>query len=149
MNKLIKWFLHPPVTGSSAILVIRLMLGTMSLWNGVLKFVHAGEEVEKFTRLGILLPHVSLYIVAIIQIAASLLMIVGLFTRIVSSYCIIQVCVAMLTTKISLYSGVDYTELMTCIFLLIDGPGRRSIDFRIYTSRKVYTMGENYLYVAE
>jgi putative oxidoreductase len=87
----------------------------------------------------------------------------GLFTRIVSFYFILQMIVAVLSTKISLYYGTsplpappappkmgiwavlheirsDYAQIFTCIFLLIEGAGRRSIDFILSTSKKLYRM---------
>ena len=71
--------------------------------------------------------------------------------------------VAVLSTKISLYLGTsplplppapptigfwaveheirsDYAQILTCLFLLVEGAGRRSLDFIISTSKKLYSM---------
>ena len=69
--------------------------------------------------------------------------------------------VAVMSTKIALYFGTsplpappappkmgtwavlheirsDYAQILTCLFLLIEGAGKRSLDFIISASKKVY-----------
>jgi len=43
MKKIINWFINPPVTGQSSILIIRLMTGGIFLWEGILKFVYVNQ----------------------------------------------------------------------------------------------------------
>jgi hypothetical protein len=73
--------------------------------------------------------------------------------------------VAVLTTKVSLYLGTsplplppapptigiwavlheirsDYAQILTCLFLLIEGPGRRSLDFSLAVSKNGYYIKE-------
>jgi putative oxidoreductase len=163
MKRIINWFLNPPVTGQSSILIIRLMAGSVFFWEGILKFVYVNQGVGRFTKLGFPFPESTAHFVAVGEIIGGLLLIAGLFTRIVAFYFIIQMIVAVLTTKISLYLGTsplplppappkdgiwavlheirsDYAQILTCLFLLIEGAGRRSIDFIISTSKKVYSM---------
>jgi len=45
------WLLDPPVTGPRATLAIRLMAGSVFLWEGILKFVYANQGVGRFTKL--------------------------------------------------------------------------------------------------
>src|SRR5580693_10135927 len=163
MKKIITWFTKPPVAGESSILIIRLMAGTVFLWEGVLKFVYVDQGVGRFTKLGFPFPATTAHLIATGEIIGGLLIIFGLFTRFVSFYFIIQMIVAVLSTKIDLYFGrsplpmppappkmgiwavlheirSDYAQILTCLFLLIEGAGRRSLDFIISTSKKVYTM---------
>ena len=165
MKKVIHWFLNPPVTGPSAILIIRLMAGSVFLWEGILKFVYVNQGVGRFTKLGFPFPEATAHIIATGEIIGGLLLIFGLFTRVTAFYFIIQMIVAVLSTKIDLYFGKsplplppalpkmgiwavlheirsDYAQILTCLFLLIKGAGRRSLDFIISTSKKVYSMGE-------
>jgi putative oxidoreductase len=166
MKKAINWFLNPPVTGQSPILILRLMAGSVFFWEGILKFVYANQGVGRFTKLGFPFPENTAHFVAIGEIIGGLLLIFGLFTRVVAFYFIIQMSVAVLSTKISLYLGTsplplppappkegiwavlheirsDYAQILTCLFLLIEGSGRRSLDFIISTSKKVHSIGEN------
>jgi putative oxidoreductase len=165
MKKMIHWFLHPPVTGQSSILILRLMAGSVFFWEGLLKFVYTNQGVGRFTKLGFPFPHTTADIIATGEIIGGLLLIFGLLTRITAFYFIIQMIVAVLTTKISLYLGTsplplppvppkigiwavlheirsDYAQILVCLFLLIEGAGRRSLDFMIYTSKRMYSMGD-------
>ena len=163
MKKVINWFLHPPVTGHSSILIIRLMTGTVFFWEGILKFVYVNQGVGRFTKLGFPFPETTAHIIATGEIIGGLLLIFGLFTRITAFYFVVQMIVAVLSTKIDLYFGrsplpmppappkmgiwavlheirSDYAQILTCLFLFIEGPGRRSLDFIVSTSKKLYRM---------
>ena len=164
MKKIITWFTNPPVTGQTSILIIRLMAGTVFFWEGLLKFVYVNQGVGRFTKLGFPFPATTAHLIATGEIIGGLLLIFGLFTRIVSFYFIIQMIVAVLSTKIDLYFGTsplplppappkmgiwavlhetrsDYAQILSCLFLLIEGSGRRSLDFIISTKHKLYRMG--------
>ena len=163
MKKIIHWFLNPPVTGQSSILIIRLMAGTVFFWEGILKFVYTNQGVGRFTKLGFPFPETTAHFVAVGEIVGGLFLIFGLFTRITAFYFIIQMIIAVLSTKIGLYFGTsplpmppappksgiwavlheirsDYAQILTCLFLVIEGAGRRSIDFMRSVSKNVYSM---------
>ncbi|HQW83010.1 MAG TPA: DoxX family protein [Ferruginibacter sp.] len=163
MKKISNWFLNPPVTGQSSILILRLMAGSVFFWEGILKFVYVNQGVGRFTKLGFPFPETTAHFIAVAEIVGGLLLIAGLFTRIVAFYFVIQMIVAVLSTKIGVYFGTsplplppsppkigiwavlhgiraDYAQILTCLFLLIEGAGRRSIDFIISTSKKVFSM---------
>jgi uncharacterized membrane protein YphA (DoxX/SURF4 family) len=97
--------------------------------------------------------------VAVLEIVGGILLITGFLTRVIAVPFIIEMVVAMLSTKIALYLGTsplplppappqvglwavlheirsDYAQIMTVIFLLIVGPGRLSIDALIARTRK-------------
>jgi uncharacterized membrane protein YphA (DoxX/SURF4 family) len=161
MKKLSNWFLYPPVMGKSTFLIIRLMAGSVFFWEGILKFVYANQGVGRFTKLGFPFPETTAHIIATGEIIGGLLLILGLLTRITAFYFIIQMIVAVLSTKIDLYFGrsplpmppappkvgiwavlheirSDYAQILSCLFLLIEGPGRKSLDFIINNSKKIY-----------
>src|SRR5271157_4405944 len=105
MKKIFEWFKNPPVTGQSTIIIIRLMAGAVFFFEGILKFVYANQGVGRFTKLGFPFPETTAHIIATSEIIGGLLLLFGLFTRYVSFYFIIQMIVAVLSTKISLYFG--------------------------------------------
>src|SRR6266478_7836627 len=107
MKKVIHWFLNSPVTGRSTILIIRLMAGAVFFWEGILKFAYVNQGVGRFTKLGFPFPATTAHIIATGEIIGGLLLIFGLFTRVVAFYFIIQMIVAVLSTKISLYLGTS------------------------------------------
>ncbi len=151
MKNLIKWFLDPPADAPTATVLLRLMAGGVFLWEGVLKFVYTNQGVGRFTKLGLPAPEMTANFIATLEIVGGLLLIAGFLTRLIAVPFIIEMIVAMLSTKISLFLGTsplpappsppkigiwavlheirsDYAQIMVVIFLLIAGPGRWSFD---------------------
>jgi uncharacterized membrane protein YphA (DoxX/SURF4 family) len=152
MKKQIAWLLHPPVSGISAIALLRLMAGGVFFWEGLLKFVYVNQGVGRFTKLGFPMPETVAHIVAVTEIIGGLLLLAGLLTRLTALYFVFEMIVAILTTKIALYLGTsplplppappkvgfwavlheirsDYAQLLTCLFLVVAGAGRLSLDY--------------------
>ena len=140
------------------------MAGTVFFWEGILKFVYVNQGVGRFTKLEFPFPEFTAHWIATGEIIGGLMLIFGIFTRFVSFYFIIQMIVAVLTTKIDLYYGLsplpmppapprmgiwavlheirsDFAQILSCLFLLLEGAGRRSFDFAISTKYKVYAAG--------
>jgi len=165
MKKIIQWLMHPPVTGQSTILIIRLLAGSVFLWEGILKFVYVNQGIGRFIKLGFMYPEATAHFIAVAEIIGGLLLIFGLLTRVTAFYFIVQMIIAVICTKIDLYYGTsplplpaslpkvgiwavlheirsDYSQILTCLFLLLEGPGRKSIDFIVSTSEKVYDINK-------
>jgi uncharacterized membrane protein YphA (DoxX/SURF4 family) len=151
MEKIWQWFLNPPLDAPAATLLLRLMAGGVFLWEGILKFVYANQGVGRFTKIGIPAPQAMATFDGVLEIVGGILLITGLLTRLIAIPFIIEMVVAMLSTKVTLYLGTsplplppvppqigfwavlheirsEYAQLMTVIFLLIAGPGRWSLD---------------------
>ena len=151
LSNLVRYFTRPPISGPKAALAIRLMAGGVFLSEGILKFVYVNQGVGRFTKLGMPLPEVLAPAIAVLEIGAGILLSSGLLTRLISVPMIIEMVVAILSTKISLYFGTsplprppappvmgwwavlhesrsDYAQLLSCIFLLASGPGAWSLD---------------------
>jgi putative oxidoreductase len=146
-----EWLLNPPTDGPPATVLLRTMAGGVFLWEGMLKFVYANQGVGRFTRLGFPWPHLTANVVAALEIGGGLLLLAGALTRVVTILFVVEMLVAMLATKISLFNGTsplplppslpkvgfwavlhesrsEYAQLLTSAFLMIAGPGRWSID---------------------
>jgi putative oxidoreductase len=151
VKNMLSWLLNPPTTGPRSTLLLRMMAGGVFLWEGILKFVYVNQGVGRFTKIGIPFPHFSATFVACLEIVGGLLLLSGLLTRLISVPFIIQMIVAILSTKIALYLGTsplplppapprvglwavlhesraDWAQMLTVAFLLINGPGRWSLD---------------------
>ena len=151
MNNLINWLFNPPTDGPRATLLIRLMAGSVFFWEGILKFVYPNQGVGRFTKLGFPAPHFIATADGWFEIIGGLLLLGGLMTRLIAIPFIIEMIVAMASTKIPLYLGTsplplppvppqigfwavlheirsEFAQLLTCTFLLIVGPGVWSLD---------------------
>jgi uncharacterized membrane protein YphA (DoxX/SURF4 family) len=162
MKKMLAWLLQSPVEGPRSILVLRLMAGGVFLWEGILKFVYVNQGLGRFTKLGMPFPHFTADFIACLEIVGGLLILSGLMTRLISIPFIAEMMVAILATKISLYLGTsplplppappkvgfwavlhegrsDYAQLLTMIFLMINGPGRWSLDALLGRKKEALT----------
>ena len=151
MNKMWQWFLYPPDNAPTATFLLRLMAGGVFLWEGMLKFVFANQGVGRFTKLGIPAPELMANFIGILEIVGGILIIAGFLTRFIAVPFIIEMIVAMLSTKVAMYFGTsplplppvppqiglwavlheirsEYAQLMVALFLLSAGPGRWSLD---------------------
>lgn len=158
MKRLLTWLTTPP-DGPRSILLLRLMAGGVFLSEGILKFVYPNQGVGRFTKLGFPYPHETAVFVALLEIVGGLLLISGLGTRLMAIPFIVEMIVAILSTKVSLYLGTsplpappalpkvgfwavmhetrsDYAQIMTTAFLLLNGPGRWSLDCLLLRRRK-------------
>src|SRR5258708_4374603 len=125
---------------SSAILVIRFMVGAVFFLEGIKKFIFAEQwGAGRFTRIGIPAPHVMAPFVGTVEIVCGLLVLVGLRTRLDAIPLLAVICTAIATTKVPILfkSGfwpmeaearTDYAMLMGLIFLLLARSGRLSLD---------------------
>src|ERR1044071_5575909 len=107
MQKIIEWLSSPPTEGPSSILFLRLMCGGVFFWEGILKFVYANQGVGRFTKLGIPMPGATADFVAALEIGGGILLLTGLGTRLIAIPFVIEMLVAMATTKISLFLGTS------------------------------------------
>jgi putative oxidoreductase len=151
MNSIFKSLMNPPVDGPAATLWLRLMCGGVFFWEGILKFVYTNQGVGRFTKLGLPFPGPTADFVAVLEIVGGLMLLAGLGTRLIAIPFVIEMIVAVLMTKITLFLGTsplppppspplsgfwavlhevrsEYAQLLTVLFLFIAGPGRWSLD---------------------
>src|SRR5690349_7299093 len=107
MKNLLTWLMNPPVDGPGSALLLRLMAGGVVLWEGIFKLVYVNQGVGRFTKLGMPLPHFTADFVDYLEIVGGLLLLSGLMTRLIAILFIIEMIVAMLSTKSSLYFGTS------------------------------------------
>ena len=132
----------------AAVLLIRLMVGTVFASEGIQKFLFpAALGVGRFTTIGIPAPDVMAPFVGAVEIACGLLLILGWLTRLAAVPLLININVAIATTKIPilLKSGfwaaahearTDYCMLLGLAFLLIVGAGPWSADEQRTAARR-------------
>src|SRR5258708_38213077 len=83
-----------------ATLVIRLLPGLVFFAEGIKKFMFPTEwGIGRFEKIGIIYTHLSAPFVGVVETVCGLLLIVGLFTRPAALLLLIDISVAVLTTK--------------------------------------------------
>jgi putative oxidoreductase len=150
-NNITKWLFGSVDKAPAATILLRLMAGSVFLWEGILKFVYPNLGIGRFTKLGIPAPGIMGPFVAILEIVGGILLISGFLTRLIAIPFIIEMIVAMLSTKIPMLRGTyplalapspptagiwlvlheirsEYAQFMISLFFLLAGPGRLSID---------------------
>ena len=127
-------------TASNAVLIIRILAGWVFLSEGMQKLLFPESlGAGRFSKIGIPLPSFSAPFVGVIDIVFGVLIIIGLLTRISTIPLLIDICVAIGTTKIPILmakgiwaaaheSRTDVSMLLALVFLLIVGAGPWSMD---------------------
>jgi len=136
-----------------AVILIRLLVGAVFLTEGIQKFLFPGElGVGRFAKIGIPWPDVSAPFVGAAETICGALLIVGLLTRAAAAVLLIDISVAIISTKVPILLGhgfgpfslpklprygfwsmahearVDFSMWLGSLFLVITGGGRLSLD---------------------
>ena len=144
----------------AAVILIRLIVGPIFLSEGIQKFLYPDENgIGRFAKIGIPSPEATAPFVGVVEIVCGTLIIVGLFTRLASFPLIINMIVAIVSTKLPILLGTgfwgfslrnvsyygfwgmahemrtDWSMLLGAIFLLIVGAGSISLDSLIAFQR--------------
>jgi uncharacterized membrane protein YphA (DoxX/SURF4 family) len=139
---------------AKAVVLIRLMVGGVFLVEGVLKFLQPEEfAAGRFARIGIPAPEVMGPFVAGIETVCGALILVGLLARLAAIPLLIDISVAILSTKIPILLGhgfwgfalpklphygflsmahearTDFSMWLGLIFVLVLGSGWWSLDW--------------------
>src|SRR6476469_1398178 len=80
MKNIYNWLLNPPSDGPTATFLIRLMAGSVFVWEGILKFVYANQGVGRFTKLGFPAPHFTATADGWLEIIGGILVLTGFMT---------------------------------------------------------------------
>lgn len=151
MSGLQQWlFTRESRNAPAATLLIRLIVGWVFIVSGVLKFLYPNQGVGRFTKLGIPAPDVLAPFVGLVEIGGGLLLVLGLLTRLATLPLIIDMIVAIASSKLPMLTGpgpepvaaapttgfwafayqarLDMTMLLSVVFLLVVGAGAWSLD---------------------
>jgi putative oxidoreductase len=140
-------------TAPRSVLLIRIMVGWVFLEEGIQKFLFpAFAGAGRFARIGIPAPETMGAFVGGVEIICGILLLAGLLTRLAATPLLIDICVAIISTKIPILlqhdlgpfhlaklnrygfwsmaseSRTDFCMLLGLIFLLMVGAGPWSVD---------------------
>ena len=152
---------HVDAPASWTVIFIRLMAGSVFLSEGIQKFLYpAALGAGRFATIGIPWPQVTGPFVASVETAAGLLLLIGLMTRLAATVLLLDISVAIVSTKIPILLGhgfwlfnvaklqrygfwsaahearVDFCMWLGCAFLIVVGSGTPSLDSRRGDARK-------------
>lgn len=125
---------------SWGILLVRLLVGWVFLSEGIQKFLFpTALGAGRFAKIGIPFPQFSGPFVGLVEIVCGTLLIVGLFTRWAAILLLVDIAVAIATTKFpmmvkqgfwaAMHEGrTDFCMLIGLIALLFLGSGHFSLD---------------------
>jgi putative oxidoreductase len=143
-----KWRKLLASNDAPAVILIRFIVGGVFLSEGIQKFLFPGDlGAGRFVKIGIPSPEIMAPFVGVVEIVGGVLLLAGFITRLAAMPLIINMLVAITTTKMPILqkSGVwamahearvDYAMLLGCIFLLITGAGSWSLDAGLTRSAK-------------
>jgi putative oxidoreductase len=125
---------------SKAVLLIRVLVGWVFLSEGIQKFLFPDSlGVGRFVKIGIPWPQVMAPFVGMVEIVCGSLLLLGLITRLATVPLLIDISVALYSTKIitlakngfwgTLHEArTDASMLLGLMFLLLVGSGTWSVD---------------------
>jgi putative oxidoreductase len=123
---------------TKAVLLIRILAGWVFVSEGIQKFLFADSlGVGRFVKIGIPWPQVMAPFVGVVEIVCGSLLLIGLVTRLATVPLLIDISVALYSTKIVTLTKngfwgtlhevrTDVSMLLGLIFLLLVGDGEWS-----------------------
>ncbi len=151
----------------TSVILIRLIVGAVFVSEGIQKFLYADENgIGRFTGIGIPYPDLSAPFVGMVEIVCGAFILVGLMTRLAAVPLIINMIVAIVSTKIPILLGygfwgfslrkvsyygfwgmahetrTDWSMLLGSLFLLIVGAGKLSVDALLDKRQREVDEGE-------
>jgi len=145
-------FLVQPSIGqpARATLLVRLAVGWVFVSSGLIKFLYENQGPLRFAKIGLAPARELAYFVGATEMTCGVLLAVGLLVRLAALPLIVDMMVALVTTKIPLLfaagpepvaaapktgfwafayqSRLDVTMLVGCVFLVAAGAGLWSLD---------------------
>lgn len=128
---------------SGAIVLVRLLVGAVFIAEGIQKFLFpAALGVGRFAKIGIPHPGLTAPFVGVVEIVCGAMIVVGLLTRLAAIPLLIDIGVAIVTTKVPMLvhqgfwpmaheARTDFCMLLGLLFLIVEGAGTLSVDRRL------------------
>ncbi len=135
----------------SATLLIRIVVGGVFLSEGIQKFLFPDQlGAGRFVKIGIPAPDVMAPFVGCVEIVFGSLLLLGLLTRLATIPLIIDMLVAISTTKVPILlktgfwamaheARTDFCMLLGSVFLLVTGAGLWSLDACVTRRRSAHS----------
>jgi uncharacterized membrane protein YphA (DoxX/SURF4 family) len=131
---------------NTSLLFIRILAGTVFISEGIQKFLYPDAlGIGRFIKIGIPAPNIMAPFVGVVEIVFGFLILIGLLTRIAAIPLIINISVAIISTKIPILlnegfwkmaheARTDWAMLICSVILILTGAGKYSLD--AYSSKR-------------
>jgi putative oxidoreductase len=142
---------------STAELLVRAPVGAVFITSGIIKFLFENQGPGRFGKLGLPAPAELAHFVGAVEIVGGCMIAIGLFTRLAAIPLVIDMLVAIATTKVPLLFGpgpepvaaipkigfwafayqsrLDFTMLSACLYFALAGAGLASLDMLLARRR--------------
>jgi putative oxidoreductase len=138
-----------------AVMLLRMAIGFVFVTEGIQKFLYPDAfGIGRFAKIGIPSPDMTAPFVGAVEIGCGLLVLFGLLTRLGAFALVVDMIVAIVTTKLPILFGygfwgfaaptarpgfwsmahearVDLVMLLGCAFLVAVGAGTMALDYRL------------------
>lgn len=126
-------------------LLIRIMVGFFFFIGGVLKFSFPElQTTGYFENFGSSAAQTIAFTITFLEVICGLMILGGLYTRLATIPLLLTILITVLAGKMSIFfeegfwlmahiSRVDFAMFLGCIFLLINGSGLWSADWKMYS----------------
>jgi putative oxidoreductase len=152
IHRALSFFLEPGMgdSGSRATVLLRGAVGGVFLVSGATKFLFDNQGPGRFAKLGFPAAAQLASFIGVVEIVCGAALVVGLFARLAAVPLVIDMIVALVTTKVPLLFGagpepvaappktgfwafayqarLDTTMLLACAYIVAVGAGLWSID---------------------
>lgn len=130
-------------TAPRATILIRILVGAVFLSEGIQKFLYSEAlGAGRFAKIGIPAPHIMAPFVGAVEVVFGAALLVGFLTRLSAIPLLIDMCVAIATTKVPILlnkgfwaaaheARTDFSMLLGLLFLFIVGAGPLSLDWQL------------------
>lgn len=159
MTTLIASLVRPSAGQSSrAVFLVRAPVGAVFITSGTLKFLYDNQGAGRFTKIGLPAPAELAHFVGAVEIVGGCMIALGLLIRLAAIPLVIDMLVAIATTKVPLLFGpgpepvsampkvgfwafayqgrLDFTMLSACLYLGLAGAGLWSLDALLARRRR-------------
>jgi putative oxidoreductase len=129
-------------SGAWGLLLLRILVGWVFLSEGIQKFLYpAALGPGRFAKIGIPFPEFMAPFVGVVEVVCGTLLILGLFTMLAVVPLLIDILVAIATTKVPMFfkqgfwaamheGRTDFCMFLGLIAIALLGAGRLSLDAR-------------------
>ena len=128
----------PGIHPDWGITVVRIMTGLLFAVHGYQKFARGlGDVSVYFAKISIPFPGVMAPFIATLELVGGILLIIGLFTRVVSALFALEMLVTTVWVKLALGAGwnasdLDRMLLGAGILMVLAGPGAAAADNLVF-----------------